>query len=205
MLPTGGLDQWKTVECKFRNPRGGMTLFLVFRNRNAEEQNLKAEQQLRTIDQCIAEAETPEQKYRLGLLRCRIAAARDHNLLNLQFPNLQRFDQLPGSMESWVGNFLGRVNDISSLGNVASVQNRYVRKNYLGKEAELPPRIVLLPSGRRAGKGNAQRRPHHLAQHGTAGPWLCRVPKRTESSRPNPCRPRRVSLWMPSAVRRVIR
>ena len=29
VLPTGGLNQWKTVECKFRNPGGGLTLFLV--------------------------------------------------------------------------------------------------------------------------------------------------------------------------------
>ncbi len=202
--PTGGLDQWKTVECKFRNPRGGLTLFLVFRNRSAEEQNLKAEQQLRTIDQCIAEAETPEQKYRLGLLRCRIAAARDHNLLNLQFPNLQRFDQLPGPMASWVGNFLGRVNDISSLGNVVSVQNRYVRKNYLGKEAELRRELSSCPPDDVQARGTRQGRASLGAM------WNRRLAalsctETDRRSRPNPCHPRQGNLRMCSVVRRITR
>ena len=101
-------------------------------------------EQLRLIDDCIAAAETASQQARLQLLRCRIAAARDHIELNQRF-NEYSWADLPGAMESWARNFVYRVTDISSLGNVVSSQNRFVQLNYVKKENELRKGLAVQP------------------------------------------------------------
>ncbi len=96
----------------------------------------KAEEQLAVIDRLIHNTDSPSARYRLNLLRCRIAAARDHILLNEHFEHYS-LEELTATMRSWVENFMYRVTDISTLGNIVSIQNRFVRSNYLPKEKEL--------------------------------------------------------------------
>lgn len=124
------------------------TIYLVFSNRTADDELLKAETQIKIIDHCIAEAETPAQKYRLGLLRNRIAAAADHIRLCLHFADAP-WAHLGKMMESWIRNFSERVTDVSSLGSLASAETRFVQLNYLPQELKLrlpfrshPPRDV---------------------------------------------------------------
>jgi hypothetical protein len=95
----------------------------------------KAQEQLSVIDRLIKNAVSPSARFRLNLLRCRIAAARDHIRLNGDFENYT-WNHLPGAMRSWTENFMNRVTDISTLGNIVSIQNRFVRNNYLAKEKE---------------------------------------------------------------------
>jgi len=112
---------------------------------NASEKELaKAIAQLKIIDHCIGAAQTSSQRKRLQMLRCRIAAAGDHIRLNKEFKQYAWRD-LPGRMDSWVKNFTDRVCDISSLGNVVSVENRFVQLNYVKKAAELRPQLPLPP------------------------------------------------------------
>ena len=78
------------------------------------------------------------------MLRCRIAAAKDHIELNRDFDGYAWKD-LPGAMPSWVANFTHRVTDVSSLGNVVSTQNRYVQLNYVTKEKQLRKGLAIQP------------------------------------------------------------
>ena len=125
--------------------------------------------QLKVIDGCIAAAEFPSQKARLQLLRCRIAAEKDHIELNQEFSHYTWTD-LPGAMESWAQNFVYRVTDISSLGNVVSSQNRFVQLDYVKKENDL--RRAWQCSRRvRDGAGHAQGRGRDMAEcRGIPGP-----------------------------------
>jgi hypothetical protein len=119
---------------------------LVFSSRNTVDNLAKAEEQLKTLDRCIAGAETAGQKQRLEYVHHRIAAARDHILLNTKF-SAMKWQDFPGPMESWAHHFIGRVTDISTLGNVVSMQNRYVQKNYLVGLEQLKLTVKGVPSG----------------------------------------------------------
>ena len=99
----------------------------------------KAVAQIAAVDRCIRSASSPTDRARLRMLRARLAAARDHIELNLNFATAS-LDDLSKMMASWVYNFMSRINDISSLGNIISIQNRYVQLNYEPREAELRPR-----------------------------------------------------------------
>lgn len=132
ILPTGNWNEWKEVSIPIEPPTGTHTLYLLFKDREpvqlAQTQLDKANSQLNIIDTAIARATTRGQQYRLSLLRSRIAAARDHILLNVYAPGRTR--DIAAMTRSWVGNFNSRVSDISSLGNVVSVQNRFIQNNY---------------------------------------------------------------------------
>ena len=104
----------------------------------------KAVRQLAVVDGAIAAATSEGRKARLRLLRRRLAAEKDHIELDHHFERYQ-WDDLPGAMESWVHNFTYRVNDISSLGNVTSVENRFVQRNYVAREDALRRKFAVQP------------------------------------------------------------
>ena len=154
---TGGWDQWKEIAIPVEPQTGSHVLYLVIREREAfvlaNAQLNKANDQLAIIEQAINEAENAGQKYRLGLLKSRIAAARDHITLNMYAGN--RSYDINELTASWVNDFNNRVTDISSLGNVVSVQNRFIQKNYpelaskqLNTYQALPPRNLTLKGTR---------------------------------------------------------
>ena len=89
------------------------------------------------------------------MLRCRIAAAKDHIELNRDFDGYAWKD-LPGAMPSWVANFTHRVVDVSSLGNVVSTQNRYVQLNYETKEKQLRKGFSIQPPSGVTARGTHQ-------------------------------------------------
>ena len=97
------------------------------------------------------------------MLRCRIAAEKDHIELNQKF-NHYTWTDLPGAMESWARNFVYRVSDISSLGNVVSSQNRFVQLNYVKKENELRKGLAVAAARLSHGSRHAQGGGHHLAR-----------------------------------------
>ena len=139
-------------DSQFRPP-AEHTLFLKFRgSRSQQKEFAKAVEQLSVIDRCIAATGSPSPKARLQLLRCRIAAAKDHIELNQNFEQYT-WTNLPGAMESWAQNFVYRVTDISSLGNVVSTQNRFVQLNYLGKENQLRKGLAIQPPSEVAARG----------------------------------------------------
>jgi hypothetical protein len=142
---TGDWQKWVTRTASFKPTSGAHTLFLKFRARDISTAEFaRAVAQLKVIDACIAAAPEPAQKARLQHLRCRIAAAKDHIELNQKFKGYTWTD-LPGAMESWARNFVYRVTDISSLGNVVSSQNRFVQLNYVKKENELRKGLAVPP------------------------------------------------------------
>jgi hypothetical protein len=145
---TGDWQKWVTRTAPISPTSGKHTLFMRFRGLDTSKAEFaKAEEQLKVIDGCIAAAPSPAQKARLQLLRCRIAAEKDHIELNQKF-NHYAWADLPGAMESWAQNFVYRVTDISSLGNVVSSQNRFVQLDYVKKENELRKGLdVEPPSG----------------------------------------------------------
>ena len=118
-------------------------------------QSEKAQQQLGTIDTWISTVSDKGSRRRLELLRCRIEAVKDFLDIYVNFPSINSTEQLPGSFASWAKNFSNRVTDISSLGNIQSIQNRYVQLRYIGKETQLiasqsvkaPSSVMAPPAG----------------------------------------------------------
>ena len=130
---TNDWQKWTNVTGPINPTEGTHDVYLKFGTVSRSTTELrKAQKQLEIIDQCISIAQSPEQKRRLEKLRMRIAAARDHIILNTKFQKYN-FADLPGQMPSWEQNFIYRVDDISSLGTVVSTQNRYVQINYMLK------------------------------------------------------------------------
>ncbi len=115
-----------------------------FKDGAGAEELDKAVRQLAVVDGAIAAAASEGRKARLRLLRRRLAAEKDHIELDHNFERYQ-WDDLPGAMESWVHNFTYRVNDISSLGNVTSVENRFVQGNYVAREDALRRKFAVQP------------------------------------------------------------
>jgi hypothetical protein len=105
----------------------------------------KATSQLATIDNCIAAATGAGQKARLRLLRCRIQAVKSWCELDQTFYNVT-WNDLPGPFETWARNFRDRVIDISSLGNIMSTQNRWVRQWANKENALRSSQTVKAPS-----------------------------------------------------------
>jgi hypothetical protein len=134
---TGGWQKWVTVKSPVKRTEGRHDLYMVFLlGREISDDSGKAARQLSVIDRWIARTASPGERWRLGLLRCRIAAASAHIELNKHFRDYAWAD-LPGAIYSWVWNFTHRVTDISSLGNVMSMQNRFIQRNYVAKEEAL--------------------------------------------------------------------
>lgn len=134
---TGGLQQWATVRGPITPTSGRHTLQMNFLSRKDPFGDYdKAISQLRVIDKWIERVQSQNQRARLKHLRCRIAAVKDHIELNKDFQKYT-WSGLPGAAESWAKNFIYRVTDISSLGNVMSMQNRYIQRNYVAKEDTL--------------------------------------------------------------------
>ncbi|TSA24684.1 carbohydrate-binding protein [bacterium] len=144
---TGGLQQWATVRGPIRPTSGRHTLHMNFLSRKDPFGDYgKAISQLKVIDKWIERVQSQNQRARLKHLRCRIAAVKDHIELNKDFQRYTWTD-LPGAAESWAKNFIYRVTDISSLGNVMSMQNRYIQRNYVAREDTFrKSQVVKAPS-----------------------------------------------------------
>jgi len=112
----------------------------------------KAVRQLAVIDEAIAAVTSVDCRARLQMLRRRIAAEKDHIELDHRFEKYAWAD-LPGAMESWTRNFTYRVNDVSSLGNVTSTQNRFVQENYVAKENKLRKAMAIQPPAEVVARG----------------------------------------------------
>lgn len=145
VAPTGSWVNWVDVQANIMPTPGRHSIYLVYRgpdpnmryNTNlatAKAELNKAREQLAILDKTISTTGNAGQQYRLQLLRSRIAAEQDHILLNIHF-NEPKWD-ITAVTGSWVRNFNNRVTDISSMGNVVSVQNRFIQKNYLPEIAK---------------------------------------------------------------------
>ncbi len=140
---TGGWLNWQDFEFSIDEVSGIQNLYIMFLPPEVNDLP-KAIDQVEILDNMIASADDPGNKRRLGELRCRIAAARDFIQLQHTFLELD-WSQMPGQFPSWVRNFTHRVNDISSLGNVQSIQNRFIQLRYLPRLQELRNQHEVLP------------------------------------------------------------
>jgi len=183
---TGGWDQWKEIAIPVEPQTGSHVLYLVIREREAmalaNAQVNKANEQLAIIEQAINETATAGQKYRLALVKSRIAAARDHIMLNMYAGN--RGYDINELTSSWVNNFNSRVTDISSLGNVVSVQNRFIQKNYFELADMQLNTYQALPAGNLTVKGtrNGVRLTWKTVNEGYKGFAVYRDEKRINTS-----------------------
>jgi hypothetical protein len=133
-----------------QKPRGGF----LFRS-GPEAERSKCARQLRVVDQWLARTDTPSHRAHLELLRARLVGVQDHLVLNNQFERYQWAD-LPGAMEPWARSFMRRVSDISSLGNIVSVQNRFVQIRYLVKENTLRQQPAVRAPSRVEARGTRE-------------------------------------------------
>lgn len=133
-----GWARWREMTGRTFYTTGIHDVYFVFKSRLPQtDQYQLATDQLKVIDGWIRQETNPGHVARLKMLRCRIAAAQNFMDLNIRFPGIKSAAELPSLFPEWVENFTHRVNDISSLGNVQSIQNRYVKLRYVGKEKEL--------------------------------------------------------------------
>jgi hypothetical protein len=152
---SGDWQKWATFKTTIRKTAGKHALCLRMVSYPSAGDYDKAAAQLAVIDKCIQAAPLPIYRARLAVLRCRIAAAKDHIEMNRDFDNYAWKD-LPGPMPSWVANFTHRVTDVSSLGNVVSIENRYVQLNYERKEKQLRKAFSIQPPSGVTARGTRQ-------------------------------------------------
>lgn len=134
---TGGWEKWNSIAIPVAVTKDIQSLYIHFHAFNDIVHAVeKADRQLLTIEDCINKAPHADQKMRLSYVYKRIEGAKLHSILNDEFKNYQ-WESLPGRMDEWVQSFLYRINDISSKGNIMSVQNRFVQQNYIKKVKEL--------------------------------------------------------------------
>jgi hypothetical protein len=148
-------SDWRIRRFYIDTVSGVHDIFFKFKD-NIPNDLQKANQQVEIIKEQIKATIHPEQRHRLGLLWHRLTATRDHILLNQQFPDIT-WKELPSAFASWVEHFTHRVTDISSLGNIISVQNRFIQQRYLSKvislrqEQHIRPPADLVAKGTRTG------------------------------------------------------
>ncbi len=152
---SGDWQKWSTFKTTITKTAGKHALCLRMLSYPSSGEYHKAVAQLAVIDECMRTAPLPAYRARLAVLRCRIAAAKDHIELNRDFDGYAWKD-LPGAMPSWVANFTHRVVDVSSLGNVVSTQNRYVQLNYETKEKQLRKGFSIQPPSGVTARGTHQ-------------------------------------------------
>jgi hypothetical protein len=135
---TAGWHNWQGFPVSFPKTDGIHDLYISFKS-TIQEQNeeAKTSAQLRMISEQISNSGSLEHARRMGHVASRLKAADLHLQLNRSFPNISKPSELTQLFSEWTFNFLNRVTDISSLGNVQSIQNRYIQERYLQKEEEL--------------------------------------------------------------------
>lgn len=135
---TGGWQSWQTFTAPINNIIQNIhTLYIKFYtfNKVTSAKEL-ADSQLSIIDSCYTTIDDISSKLRLSHLRARIEGTRYHIMLNSEFEKYT-WDKLPGLMDDWVHSFLSRIDDISSFGNIMSIQNRFIKQNYNEKITQL--------------------------------------------------------------------
>jgi hypothetical protein len=141
---TGGWHNWQPFTTAMQQVSGVHDVYILFRGiGNSAAETKKAVQQLTLIDSILMHTSNKTHYQNIQHLKTRIEAAYQHTQLNLFFPYVQTASELPHLFEKWVSNFTSRVTDISSLGNVQSIQNRYIQERYLAKEDELLKKAVV--------------------------------------------------------------
>lgn len=91
-------------------------------------------------------ADTENQGFRqcLSKLRARLSAVYWFNRLYQNFPGAV-WEDVTEEFQGFVDGFINRVDDISSLGNLSSVENRFVKLHYLGREQRLCRDLLIPP------------------------------------------------------------
>jgi hypothetical protein len=142
---TGGWHNWKPNAAPLLQKVTGVhdVYVLLTGEMRQQDQVHKANQQINMIDSVTKLTNDAGQRYAMQMVKARLAAARDHLTLSSGFPATSDTRQLPGLFPQWVGNFTNRITDISSLGNVQSVQNRYVQERYEGKVNALQEKAAV--------------------------------------------------------------
>ncbi|TWT82480.1 Carbohydrate binding module (family 6) [Planctomycetes bacterium CA13] len=127
--------QWQTTQTDTEIVTGKHTLCLRFLLKAKNEYD-KATSQLEVVQGLVDKSKDIGQKERLERLENRLASVRNYLKMDEHFPYIT-WNELPGAFDDWVGNFVARVHDISSLGNIISIQNRFVKLRYVSKVDEL--------------------------------------------------------------------
>ncbi|MCI5648720.1 MAG: hypothetical protein MR332_04695 [Fusicatenibacter sp.] len=100
---------------------------------------LKAEEQLSVIERAIAETKDRSFAERLRKLYCRILAVKAFCRLDEKIESMDA-KELNREFATFVQCFVRRIDDISTQGNLFSIENRYVQEWYLKRIGELQER-----------------------------------------------------------------
>jgi hypothetical protein len=135
---TGGWHNWQPYSVPIHEMQGTHDLYLIFRSVIDEQhEEEKTKKHVAVIESAMEQSPNKDHVRRMSYVAARLRAADLHVKLNYSFPQVEKASDLTLLFPHWVRNFTARVTDISSLGNIQSVQNRYVQERYLVKETEL--------------------------------------------------------------------
>lgn len=126
---------WGTVTLPIQKRQGKQRLILRLLGCEMNDRE-KVKEQLAIIDRQRALIKHPGARFRLQLLRDRLAGVQAYLDMDRHFPAIS-WEALPGAFEPWVQSFRDRVYDISSLGNIMSIQHRFVKERYVVKEEKM--------------------------------------------------------------------
>lgn len=135
---TEGWHAWKTLEMGLKETKGIRDVYFKFELLQTVDYTLaKANRQIDVIKQCINDPKTSNiERRRLALLQSRIEGVKYHIKLNQEFDGY-KWEDFPGYFPQWTESFANRITDISSFGNIQSIQNRFIKQNYLDKIKQL--------------------------------------------------------------------
>ena len=125
-------DEWIELQMPICPTSGKQTIHLRFYSERIPLEKLdfqKASDQIELVEKQIQQTSVAAYQQRLGWLKARLEGAKYHLLLDNQSGQYQ-WNDYPGAFEPWAQSFIQRVVDISSLGNIVSVQNRFIRLHY---------------------------------------------------------------------------
>jgi hypothetical protein len=122
------------------------------RDRSADR--AKALGQIATVDAAIAATADPAQRARLAEVRARLDSELRYVNIDQRLPTAT-LQNLADDYRAWVLDFLAQVNDVSSMGNIVSTQNRYVQGQYARREAALTRAFPVLAPVNVVARGTA--------------------------------------------------
>ena len=107
-----------------------------FTGADREADIARVQQMIDRVEQAMQQTDDQGNQARLDKLRNRLIGVQAYCRLDQGF-NTTDWAHLQDDFATWARSFINRIDDISSLGNIVSTQNRFVQLRYVARETQL--------------------------------------------------------------------
>ena len=107
-----------------------------FTGADREADIARVQQMIDRVEQAMQRTDDRGNQARLDKLRNRLIGVQAYCRLDQGF-NTTDWAHLQDDFATWARSFINRIDDISSLGNIVSTQNRFVQLRYVARETQL--------------------------------------------------------------------